>query len=72
MALAALTAVIGARPASTYAAVHWLSDTVAGALLGAATALALWCAAGTVTRRTRGRDARGRPEADVDDGTRRP
>ena len=32
-----------------YAGVHWLSDTVAGALLGTATALALWCAAGAWT-----------------------
>lgn len=52
----------------TYAGVHWLSDTVAGVLLGVAVALAFRWAAGLWARRYR--DRRDRPEADVDAGGR--
>lgn len=51
-----------------YAGVHWLSDTVAGVLLGVGVACTLRWAAGQLVRvrvRVRRRD---RPEADVDAG----
>lgn len=48
----------------TYAGVHWLSDTVAGVLLGVAVALALAWATGVWAAWRRARHER--PEADVD------
>lgn len=50
----------------TYAGVHWLTDTVAGALLGVAVACALRWAADVWLRAVRSRRRRARPEADVD------
>jgi len=47
----------------TYAGVHWLTDTLAGALLGIAVAFAFRWAAGAWARARRNRDER--PEADV-------
>jgi undecaprenyl-diphosphatase len=66
VAAAVAAVVIAAVMASrTYAGVHWLSDTVGGALLGTAWAFALWSAAGWWARR---RGWRVRPESDVDAG----
>lgn len=54
----------------TYAGVHWLTDTIAGVLLGVAVACALRWAAAVWIRAVRSRRSRrahhDRPEADVD------
>lgn len=67
---AAVVLVAAVMWSRTYAGVHWLTDTVAGALLGVAVACALRWAGDTlirVVRTLRSRRARlDRPEADVD------
>lgn len=50
----------------TYAGVHWLTDTVAGALLGVAVACAFRWGADVWIRAVRSRRRRDRPESDVD------
>ncbi|HEY3688464.1 MAG TPA: phosphatase PAP2 family protein [Streptosporangiaceae bacterium] len=63
--VAAVVVTAAVMASRTYAGVHWLSDTVGGALLGAAWAFALWSAAGWWARR---RGWPVRPESDVDAG----